>query len=311
MPYGSTNIDATVRLKAFEWLEEQCTIYGETLPRTILEKGFLYNETRVPLIGPQGIFIPKVMGKIPLSITTSPNSPYDDEHSSDGFLMYKYRGTDPHHRENAGLREAMLKKIPLIYLSGVVPGKYLPSWPVYIVRDDPSTLTFTVAVDEKHHTIASHGEPVCYDAPVPDEDSKRKYLTIETRQRLHQQRFRERVIAAYREQCAMCQLRHPELLDATHIIPDNEPQGDPVVPNGIALCKLHHAAFDRFIVGIRPDYIIHVRSDILEEEDGPMLDHGLKRLDGQKLILPRTSAHLPDPERLEMRYSKFKSYMVN
>jgi hypothetical protein len=36
-----------------------------------------------------------------------------------------------------------------------------------------------------------------------------------------------------------------ELLDAAHILPDGHPKGEPVVPNGLALCKLHHAAFDR------------------------------------------------------------------
>ena len=77
-----------------------------------------------------------------------------------------------------------------------------------------------------------------------DAGYRRRYATSQVRHRLHQQGFRERVLAAYREQCAMCRLRHPELLEAAHIIPDTEPGGDPIVPNGLSLCRLHHGAFD-------------------------------------------------------------------
>ncbi|MEW6665263.1 MAG: HNH endonuclease [Thermodesulfobacteriota bacterium] len=104
-------------------------------------------------------------------------------------------------------------------------------------------------------------------------EARRLYLTASVRRRLHQRGFRERVLHAYREQCAFCRLRHLELLDAAHIIPDNEPGGEPVVNNGISLCKFHHAAFDRFLLAVRPDYVIEVRKDVLHEKDGPMLVH--------------------------------------
>lgn len=54
----------------------------------------------------------------------------------------------------------------------------------------------------------------------------------------------------------------------------------------MALCKLHHAAFDSFILGVTPDYVIQVRGDILCEEDGPILQHGLQRLEGLKINSP-------------------------
>ena len=67
------------------------------------------------------------------------------------------------------------------------------------------------------------------------------------------------------ERCALCSLRHQELLDAAHITPDREADSDPIVSNGVALCKLHHAAFDNFFFTIRPDYTIEVRPSILAE----------------------------------------------
>ncbi|HUL43455.1 MAG TPA: HNH endonuclease [Bacteroidota bacterium] len=145
---------------------------------------------------------------------------------------------------------------------------------------------------------------------VPDEEalfSRRAYVTKQVRQRLHQQAFRARVLAAYREQCACCRLRHEQLLDAAHIIPDSEPEGEPVVSNGIALCKLHHAAFDELFIGITPDHIIQVRRDILEEFDGPMLLHGLQGLNGNKIVLPRSLRHQPNREFLERRFILFRN----
>ena len=88
----------------------------------------------------------------------------------------------------------------------------------------------------------------------------RRYGVQTTHQRLHQQAFRDRVMRAYREHCAVCRLRHAELLDAAHIIPDSDPEGEPRVSNGLSLCKLHHAAFDQKLFGIRPDLIVEVRS---------------------------------------------------
>src|SRR5512144_2289313 len=106
----------------------------------------------------------------------------------------------------------------------------------------------------------------------------------------------------------MCRLRHAELLDAAHILPDGHPRGLPVVPNGLSLCKIHHAAFDRNILGVRPDYVIEIRSDVLAEVDGPMLRHGLQDLHRANLAVPpRRTQDQPDPARLEERYERFRA----
>ena len=57
----------------------------------------------MPLLGPQGIFKPAMI-TVPLSMTTVPSGPYDDGFDGGGVLHYRYRGTDPFHRDNAGLR---------------------------------------------------------------------------------------------------------------------------------------------------------------------------------------------------------------
>ena len=295
------NHDARVREAAFSWLAEQALIHGDVLPRTVLAQGFTFGNDRVPLVSPQGIFKPAVM-QLPLSITTSPDTRYRDAFGPDNLLSYSYRGTDPFHRDNAGLRTAMLNGLPLAYFHGIVRGQYLTFWPVYVVNDRPELLTFSVAVDDAVHIDLMSQLELNVDQRT---EIRRDYVTSQARVRLHQRMFRERVLRAYRHQCAFCRLRHTELLDAAHIVPDSEPEGEPVIPNGLSLCRLHHAAFDNFFLGVRPDFIIEVRSDILAESDGPTLRHAIQGLHGQRILLPARRAEQPSVEFLENRYARF------
>ncbi len=91
---------------------------------------------------------------------------------------------------------------------------------------------------------------------------------------------------------------------------NSQPEGIPTVENGIALCKLHHAAFDSYLLGLRPDYTIGVRKDVLEEEDGPMLLHGLKNPSDKRIAPPSPTELSPSkilPENA-MRNSNLQSY---
>lgn len=296
-----TDQDFPIRLAAFDWLAEQTDIHGDVLDRTLLVRGFEYHGQRIALMSPQGIFKPRQMD-LPLTITTAPDGPYDDRLDEGKFLLYKYRGTDPQHRDNVGLRRLMEQSRPLIYFYGLVPSRYLPIWPVYIVGDRPDELTFEVAVEDLDAVRLTVDAP----ARVAEAgDDRRVYVTSTTRARLHQRSFRERVIEAYRESCSLCRLRHRELLDAAHIIPDREETGVPKISNGISLCKLHHSAFDTFMIGISPDYEVKIRDDILAEVDGPMLVHGLQGLHGQRIHLPSRKGDWPCRDSLTWRYERF------
>lgn len=301
-------LDLAIRLAAFRFLERLTQFHGEALPYQTLAAGFEFEGVRVPLLGPQGIFKPQVMD-LPLSIMTSPPSarhprPYDDGFEADGLIRYRYRGTNVEHRDNVGLREAMRRGTPLIYLHGLCVGKYKAVWPVVVVGDDPGSLSFMIAAEDHVHVL-SRLESGELSAADPAADLRRRYASREAHQRLHQAAFRERVLHAYRERCTVCRLQHPELLDAAHIIGDSQEMGEPVVSNGLSLCKLHHAAFDKNIMGIRPDYVVQVRQDILEEIDGPMLLHGLQGMHGHKLELPSRRIWHPDRDRVEERYEEF------
>src|SRR2546428_13546407 len=169
------DLDQRVRTAAFRFLEDQTQLRGEVLPREILAQGFAFEGQRVPLIGPQGIFKPALLPEMPLSITTVPEvegkrRPYDDQIGDEGLGGYRYRGTDPGHRDNAGLRLAMQRQAPLVYLYGVVPGRYMPSWPVSVGGGDPRGLCFTIALDDRRTAPAPDSPVSAPDGAVSSPD---------------------------------------------------------------------------------------------------------------------------------------------
>ncbi|MBO1754423.1 HNH endonuclease [Allobranchiibius sp. CTAmp26] len=235
------------------------------------------------------------------TVYTQPGQPrpYDDLPGVDGRLRYKWRGTDPQHPENVALRRAMQHRLPLIWFFGVGQGLYQPTFPVYLVAEEVARHQFVVGYEPELAAAAP-------DSPV--EAALRRYVLQETKVRLHQPVFRATVMRAYGTRCAVCSLRHGELLDAAHIVPDSTEGGIASVTNGLALCRIHHAAYDRRILGINPDYVVHIRHDLLDEIDGPMLEHGLKRRHGQPLmVLPEIGRERPDRDLLAQTWEQFAS----
>jgi putative restriction endonuclease len=104
-------------------------------------------------------------------------------------------------------------------------------------------------------------------------------------------------------------LPEPRLLDAAHIVMDADEELDqPVVSNSLPLTKIHHAAFDAHLIGIDPDFRIHVSDRLLEIHDGPFLDLelGLKGIVGQVIEMPRRREDRPDRDRLATRFEEFR-----
>lgn len=262
----------------------------------------------------QGIWKPRGF-EATLSIVTTfrapgQKRPYDDEVGSDGLIRYKWRGDNPLHHENAGLRRAMVLRLPIIWFIGVggAPPEYQVVAPVYLADEEPEKQQFILApLAEEDFAVESFEDGIA----VP---ALKRYLMRETRVRLHQPVFRSTVLRAYENHCAVCNLAHPELLDAAHIVDDSHELGTPTVGNGMALCKIHHAAFDRRFLGLRPTLerpIVEIRQDLLDEVDGPMLRHGLQDLHGKPLMtLPKARANRPDHDKLIWAYDRFRTATV-
>jgi putative restriction endonuclease len=264
-----------------------------------LDRGFPFRGARIPFLNRQkGIYRSAAQtGPAALSIQTSANSPYDDVIAEDGFI-YAYRAGDIDQSDNRALRAAYELQVPIVYFIGTRSGWYKPVFPCFVSSDDPRAQSVVV-------TPGILVGPVDEPAPAPLEDPiERRYTVRETRVRLHQARFRGRVVPAYSSQCAICTLKEVRLLDAAHIVGDLESGGEPTVRNGLSLCSIHHRAFDQSLVGVSPDYVVHVSRQLLEDEDGPMLDL-LKGFNNIPLHLPNRQRDRPDRERLELRFARF------
>jgi putative restriction endonuclease len=295
------SLDSQLRAAMFAHLDGLLGASSDGTLRSETINTFSFDGRSLRLVVQTGIWKPAGLAAA-LTIRTTytpPNAlpPYTDEIGDDGFVRYKYRGTDPNHADNRAMRAAMSKGVPLAYFVGVDRGVYLPRYPVWLKAEDQLRHEFVVALDEDQRLF----ELSALTAP------ERAYVARLTNARLHQPVFRARVLRAYGERCAVCRLHHPELLDAAHIIPDGEPTGEPIVPNGLSLCKIHHAAYDSDLIGVRPDLVVDVRPELLLESDGPMLRHGLQEMSGVRLTVPTSRVARPDPDRLEIRYERFKA----
>ncbi|HEX5348727.1 MAG TPA: HNH endonuclease [Pseudonocardiaceae bacterium] len=298
-----TDFDTQLRREAMQWLTVR-THDGTASISSADLLDFEIGGRQFRLMDAQrGIRKPRELSAA-LSIRTvyTPNGqarPYDDSVGSDGLLRYKWRGDNPDQAENRALRAAMENRLPLIWFFGVGPGLYEPVYPVYLLWEEPDHHQFVIDPDVARGLVSA-GSPV--------EERLRRYILRETRQRLHQPVSRVTVLRAYDTRCAVCSLRHGELLDAAHIIPDYDEAGIAAVRNGMSLCKIHHAAYDCNILGIRPDLFVEIRSDLLHEIDGPMLQHGLQERHGQRLMsIPRTRSEKPDSLLLQRRYEQFRA----
>jgi putative restriction endonuclease len=114
-------------------------------------------------------------------------------------------------------------------------------------------------------------------------------------------------MAAYQGRCALSGMPERLLLDAAHIILDKDEQlGQPIVQNGLPLSKIHHAAFDAHLIGVDPDFRVHVSERLLVQHDGPLLE-SMKRLHHGMLHLPMRPRDYPDRDRLAQRFEQFKA----
>jgi putative restriction endonuclease len=292
--------DDDIRASCFASLDVLSARFGEELPyRAGLEAGFAFRGQRIPFLSTQkGIFRARAQrGPAALAIQTSWKSPYGDAETDAGYL-YAYRAGSSDIADNRALRAAFELQVPIVHYVATRPGYYKPIYPCFVVQDDPAAQQVLVSPGKMVGPLDER-EPEFVADPI-----ERRYVFREARIRVHQARFRARVVPAYGERCAICRLKETRLLDAAHIVGDLEEAGEPLVSNGLSLCSIHHRAFDHDLVGITPDYEVRVARRLLDDDDGPMLEV-LKEFHRQPIVLPIRSAWRPDRDRLRERFTRF------
>jgi putative restriction endonuclease len=297
-----------VRLAAFEALRLLVARHGPVLPWRNIEPGFTHGD-RTYLFANQakGIFRPAGMSGGALSIKTivpRQGPPRYVDLASDEVFAYALQDRGVEYHDNQLLLWCARTSTPFIYFYGIEPGQYRPIWPVYVQEVRMADARVLIASAPPSAALL---EPGTFAADGAGLAIERRYATIEVKRRLHQDAFRHLVLGAYAERCAICNLPRRALLDAAHILPDRDVRGVPSVPNGLALCKLHHGAFDANLIGVRPDHVVEVSPALMAETDGPTLEITLKGMAGRSLRLPRRTSHHPDSTFLEERYEIFRS----
>lgn len=295
--------ETRLRAEAMAWLAARTNDGRDAITRQELTQ-FQFDGERLTLIDTgRGIRKPaNCRAALTIMTVHTPEGrerPYEDVLGADGLPRYKMRGDARSDADNRGLRAAMELGLPVIWLVGVAPGLFQTVFPVFLIGEEPALHQFVLAYDK---------DQVRQEPDSPLEEVMRRWAVRETETRLHQRVFRSMVMLAYHTTCAVCSLRHSPLLDAAHIVEDRHELGVAAVRNGLSLCKIHHAAYDAGILGISPELNIHIRADILDEIDGPLLEHGIKGLHGQRVaVLPDRRGDRPDPALLDWRYQRFLS----
>jgi putative restriction endonuclease len=270
--------DAQLRQAAFDQVNRLAVLRGGVLDSADLALGFEFAGERIPLINPQrAIFKPRQVAHLLSIKTVFPRRGarvwYDGQrdahrqiYAGDDVVDYQFMGTDPNSADNRWLLNAMRQQIPVIYFLGTSPGRYQPIIPTFIVGWHPERLRVDLAF---RAIVGASAQATLPASP------ERRYALREIKARLHQASFRDAVLAAYGGRCAISHLPEPRLLDAAHIVMDADKQlGQPIVSNGLPLTKIHHAAFDAHLIGVDPDFRIHVSERLLELHDGPFLEQG-------------------------------------
>ncbi|HUR86013.1 MAG TPA: HNH endonuclease [Solirubrobacteraceae bacterium] len=306
--------DRLLRQAAFDRVRELDRQYDNIIPVDDLKHGFLFDGRRISFGSFfSGIFRPKELrGPAALSLVTAPPKvgkppPYEDTVDPvTGRFSYRFRDPGSNsmrawaqaEADNHKLTEAHRLSVPVLYFRGIAPGQYVPVYPAFVMAIDTSQRVAALEV----------GLPLADTTPagLVSDEITRRYATREATYRLHQHRFREAVLRAYRTRCTICSLKEASLLQAAHIVEDSDPLGGATVVNGLALCAIHHLAYDRNLVGIDPDRIVHIHGRLLDEIDGPMLKNGLQHFHGTHIVEPARPEDRPDPERLARRFESFQ-----
>lgn len=148
----------------------------------------------------------------------------------------------------------------------------------------------------------SHDPLAVNDEDIEIVSQPRRTVVASVRRKLRSASFKLRVLEAYDHQCAMCGLQL-RLVEAAHIIPVNHEASTDETRNGLALCVLHHRAFDRVLVTVNERYQVVVNSRKLDRLS--TIGHGGGRTAFERglrneVVVPRAVTDRPHVDYLRL-----------
>lgn len=293
---------------AFNRVKELESLFGDTIPAAEIRKGFRIDGESILLENQvKGIFKPRQMKKGVLSIkTTKPRDGlvniYSDQLKDDGFYHYSLQTGNPRTGSNQYLWQSKELCQPFIYFHAVAPAVYKALWPCFIKEIFPEKGYSVVSVGKVSQSKRNDRE---FEYTIADEIESR-YLVRESNFRLHQASFRHNVLKAYQNKCSITGLPIPKLIEAAHIISDKEIGPMQTVSNGIALSRLHHKAYDSHMLGIDPDYKIHLGREFERLERSDVISNYFIIYKGTKISIPNSNQLKPNKDYLARRFESFE-----
>ena len=144
--------------------------------------------------------------------------------------------------------------------------------------------------------------PKVNEADIQIKNISRKITVVSISKKLRDVSFRKRVLTAYGFHCAICGIQL-KLVEAAHIIPVNHDMSTDETRNGLALCGLHHKAFDRALITINGDYTIQINRAQVEELQKQKFADGLARFSKDLrplIVLPPAVSDRPHVEYIQI-----------
>ncbi|MEO8216935.1 MAG: hypothetical protein ABI718_07625 [Acidobacteriota bacterium] len=264
---------------------------------------FPSRQRRIFLKGAQGIFKPRELSE-PLSLLSTIDSPYTDALFEGRRILYDFLPPVREH-DNEGLRRCGESGLPLIYLlqvKGNPRAEYEIFAPVFVAGWDESSRQFLIDLSgqpgEMQFSGSTRRSQMQLDLPklrTPQSAAEVReiasgYLMTAVQRRLDDARFRQIVLRAYRDRCAVCLLRTRALLEAARLALADAPHMRPSARDGICMCAIHHRAFATGILTIDESGIIHIDLPGRAGAGGQRL---LQDYAGRALTLPADESDWP------------------
>ncbi len=158
-----------------------------------------------------------------------------------------------------------------------------------LARDPELAKAIARSLVENHYPASLQGDVLMAAGLAPTKDATGAPQFRWARSLVRNPQFRTSVLSLYDHRCAVCTFAvrvgdHAVALEAAHIRWHCE-RGPDTRTNGLALCSLHHALFDRGAFTLTPDRTIEVSGRV----SGAMVNETLRRHDGQPLAEPSVS----------------------